>query len=310
MPGERMRLRVHPRGQGGGPGGRPTWTTAPWWSSRGAGGTGRRGGGGGGHLGVAEPVRQDDLHPAGVVRCGERPSRGPGLVVAAAGYGTRLELGLPKQYVPLLGIPMLQRTLDTLATCPAVDALVVVVNEPDIEYCAVRDRPGAHREGGRGRGRRRRAGAVGAQRAGRPRRSRHLGPGGRARRRPAAGDLRRHHPDVVARLAADDGWRARCWASPPPTPSRWSTKTGWWSPTPRRAGRVWRAQTPQIFRWEALLDAYAQTPTTSCCAPPTTPRWWRPGAAGCHGQGLARELQDHRPGGPAPRRADPRGAKT
>ena len=57
------------------------------------------------------------------------------LVVAAAGYGTRLEAGLPKQYAPLLGIPMLQRTLNTLATCPAVDALVVVVNEPDLEYC-------------------------------------------------------------------------------------------------------------------------------------------------------------------------------
>ena len=57
------------------------------------------------------------------------------LVVAAAGYGTRLELGMPKQYVPLLGIPMLQRTLDTLGNCPAVDALVVVVNEADVEYC-------------------------------------------------------------------------------------------------------------------------------------------------------------------------------
>jgi 2-C-methyl-D-erythritol 4-phosphate cytidylyltransferase len=57
------------------------------------------------------------------------------LVVAAAGYGTRLDSGVPKQYVPLLGIPMLQRTLNTLATCPSVDALVVVVNEPDLEYC-------------------------------------------------------------------------------------------------------------------------------------------------------------------------------
>jgi 2-C-methyl-D-erythritol 4-phosphate cytidylyltransferase len=57
------------------------------------------------------------------------------LVVAAAGYGTRLDSGLPKQYVPLLGIPMLQRTLSTLATCPAVDALVVVVNNTDVEYC-------------------------------------------------------------------------------------------------------------------------------------------------------------------------------
>jgi 2-C-methyl-D-erythritol 4-phosphate cytidylyltransferase len=57
------------------------------------------------------------------------------LVVAAAGYGTRLNSGLPKQYVPILGIPMLQRTLSSLTSCEAIDALVVVVNPEDVEYC-------------------------------------------------------------------------------------------------------------------------------------------------------------------------------
>src|SRR3990172_6128271 len=57
------------------------------------------------------------------------------LVVAAAGYGTRLNSGLPKQYVPLLGIPMLQRTLALLSSCPQVDAMLVVVNIEDVEYC-------------------------------------------------------------------------------------------------------------------------------------------------------------------------------
>jgi 2-C-methyl-D-erythritol 4-phosphate cytidylyltransferase len=57
------------------------------------------------------------------------------LVVASAGYGTRLQSGLPKQYVPLLGIPMLQRTLQALSACPAVDALTVVVNYEDVDYC-------------------------------------------------------------------------------------------------------------------------------------------------------------------------------
>ncbi|MBC7293379.1 MAG: 2-C-methyl-D-erythritol 4-phosphate cytidylyltransferase, partial [Thermoleophilia bacterium] len=58
------------------------------------------------------------------------------LVVAAAGYGNRLNSGLPKQYVPLLGIPMLQRTLSALSSCPEVNAMVVVVNYEDVEYCS------------------------------------------------------------------------------------------------------------------------------------------------------------------------------
>lgn len=57
------------------------------------------------------------------------------LVVAAAGYGVRLDSGLPKQYVPLLGIPIVQRTLSTLGGCDAVDAIVVAVNPQDVEYC-------------------------------------------------------------------------------------------------------------------------------------------------------------------------------
>jgi len=57
------------------------------------------------------------------------------MVVAAAGFGTRLNSRLPKQYVPLLGIPMLQRTLSALSGCVDVDALAVVVNFQDVEYC-------------------------------------------------------------------------------------------------------------------------------------------------------------------------------
>lgn len=58
------------------------------------------------------------------------------VVVPAAGYGVRLDSGLPKQYVPLLGIPLLQHTLRALNSCPRVDALVVVVHPQDVDYCA------------------------------------------------------------------------------------------------------------------------------------------------------------------------------
>ena len=50
--------------------------------------------------------------------------------------------------------------------------------------------------------------------------------------------------------------------------------------TPERR-TVWRAQTPQIFRWQALMDAYAADAGRGAAAlPPTTPRWWRRAGAG------------------------------
>ena len=177
----------------------------------------------------------------------------------AAGYGTRLGLGLPKQYVPLLGIPMLQRTLDTLGNCPAVDALVVVVNEPDVEYCRVGDWC--------------RSASPRWWRwwpAGRSGRSR-CATGWRALAEAGTWDLVGIHDGARPLVTCDDdhpdggrpgrrrsGWRARCSASPAPTPSRSWTRTGVVTATPDRR-TIWRAQTPQIFRWEALMDAYAET---------------------------------------------------
>ena len=113
------------------------------------------------------------------------------LVVAAAGYGTRLDSGLPKQYVPLLGIPMLQRTLSALSSCPEVDALVVVVNPQDMEYCLneiAMERIGKVVQvtgGGEERAFSVRNGLLGVGRG------RLVGPGRRARRSAAPGDVRR-----------------------------------------------------------------------------------------------------------------------
>ena len=80
-----------------------------------AGGRGRPGRG---HFDPAESLRQDGLRQDGVVveRSENMDGRGSRLaiVVTAAGRGARFESRLPKQYVPLLGIPMLQRTLSAL----------------------------------------------------------------------------------------------------------------------------------------------------------------------------------------------------
>jgi 2-C-methyl-D-erythritol 4-phosphate cytidylyltransferase len=180
------------------------------------------------------------------------------LVVAGAGYGTRLDLGMPKQYVPLLGIPMLQRTLDTLATCPAVDALVVVVNEPDIDYCEtelVRER----------------IGKVVDVVAGGSERVLSVRNGLRALAEAGTWDLVGTHDgarplvtcDEVTRtveaLAADERLAGAVLGVPSTDTMKMVDENGLVVATPDRR-RVWRAQTPQIFRWHLLMDAYAETP--------------------------------------------------
>ena len=52
-------------------------------------------------------------------------------VIPAAGSGSRFGGDIPKQYLPLLGQPLLAWTLARLATHPAVDGLMVVVAAAD-----------------------------------------------------------------------------------------------------------------------------------------------------------------------------------
>ena len=180
-----------------------------------------------------------------------------GLVVAAAGYGTRLELGVPKQYVPLLGIPMLQRTLDTLSNCSAVDALVVVVNDADIDFC----RSELIKE---------RIGKVVAVVAGGDERAFSVRNGLAALVEAGSWDLVGTHDgarplvtcDEIARtveaLVADSGLAGAVPGVPSADTIKIVDDKGVVVATPERR-TMWRAQTPQIFRWDALLDAYAET---------------------------------------------------
>jgi 2-C-methyl-D-erythritol 4-phosphate cytidylyltransferase len=180
------------------------------------------------------------------------------LVVAGAGHGTRLGLEMPKQYVPLLGIPMLQRTLDTLGTCPAVDALLVVVNEEDVEYCRselVQERiqkvvkvvaGGAERAISvrNGLGALVEAGSwdlVGTHDGARP--------------LVTCEDIAK----TAAALAADERLVGAVLGIPTTDTIKMVDKDGIVTASPDRR-LVWQAQTPQIFRWEALLDAYTETP--------------------------------------------------
>ena len=92
-------------------------------------GTGR---GGRGDLGAAEPLGQDGVHQAGVA---------DGVPASGAHRGRRRlrprwARAVPSSTCSLLGVPMLQRTVARAGFCDEVDALVVVVNPEDVEYCA------------------------------------------------------------------------------------------------------------------------------------------------------------------------------
>lgn len=56
-------------------------------------------------------------------------------IIVAGGSGTRMNTSVKKQYLPLLGISVLRRTLDTFNSCEDIDRICLVVPEEDIPYC-------------------------------------------------------------------------------------------------------------------------------------------------------------------------------
>ena len=56
-------------------------------------------------------------------------------VITAAGRGTRMKSDTNKQYMEISGIPVLTRTISTFQQCEAIDEIILVVNEDDIDFC-------------------------------------------------------------------------------------------------------------------------------------------------------------------------------
>ncbi|MCX8033141.1 MAG: 2-C-methyl-D-erythritol 4-phosphate cytidylyltransferase [Thermoleophilia bacterium] len=177
------------------------------------------------------------------------------IVVAAAGYGTRLDSGLPKQYVPLLGVPMLQRTLMALSACPRVDALALVVHPQDVGYCSMEvDR--------------RQIGKVVAVVPGGEKRAFSVRNGLRALAEIGAWDLVGVHDGArplvtsaeieraVAALEEDPRLDGVVLGVPAVDTIKLVDENHLIARTLDRS-RLWHAQTPQIFRWRVLLDAYS-----------------------------------------------------
>jgi 2-C-methyl-D-erythritol 4-phosphate cytidylyltransferase len=178
------------------------------------------------------------------------------LVVAAAGQGARLDSRLPKQYVPLLGIPMLQRTLATLSSCRQVDALAVVVNPSDMDYCRMEieseqiDKVVAVAPGGDERPLSVRNGLRALAEAGT---WDLVGVHDGARPLVTCEEIAK----AVEALAADAALDGVVLAIPSTDTIKIVDEKGLVTSTPERQ-HVWRAQTPQIFRWQTLMEAYRQ----------------------------------------------------
>lgn len=76
-------------------------------------------------------------------------------IIPAAGSGTRIGEGMPKQYIPLAGVPLLTHTLHRFQRSPLIDEIIVVVRRGEVtrvrrEIVAPHDLPKVRRivEGG------------------------------------------------------------------------------------------------------------------------------------------------------------------
>ena len=68
-------------------------------------------------------------------------------VVPAAGSGTRMGDPLPKQYLPINGLPMILHTLTAMARVVRIETIVVVIAADDSHWDAVISRY-THERGG------------------------------------------------------------------------------------------------------------------------------------------------------------------
>lgn len=56
-------------------------------------------------------------------------------IIVAAGSGSRFNSVKPKQFLDLLGKPLILHTLETFDACPAIDEIILVVPASELENC-------------------------------------------------------------------------------------------------------------------------------------------------------------------------------
>ena len=172
-------------------------------------------------------------------------------IVPAAGGGTRMAGALPKQYLPLAGIPLLARTLQALRASGRVDSLILVVPPGQEARCRteILEPFGLHADA--------------------------VVPGGADRqasvfaglsRIPEGTDLVLVHDGarpfittevIQAAVSAAAAVGAAAVAVPVTDTIKVADPDGSVKETPER-GRLWAAQTPQVFRPALLREAHRQ----------------------------------------------------
>jgi len=171
-------------------------------------------------------------------------------IVPAAGGGSRIGSAIPKQFLPLAGIPLLARTVRALKASGRMDSLIVVVPSGQEERCQreILNPFGLTADA--------------------------VIPGGVDRQASvyagllqmsAGTDLVLVHDGarpfvtsevVLAAVAAAAEAGAAVVAVPVTDTIKVTNADGWFVETPRR-DRLWAAQTPQVFRAALLREAHA-----------------------------------------------------
>ena len=170
-------------------------------------------------------------------------------LIVAAGRGMRAGGGLPKQYVPLGGVPVLRRTLDRLLSVDLLDTVLTVIHPDDrARYEGAVEglsdaRLIAPVSGGATRGESVRAGLDQLAQSDTARVLIHDA----ARPFVSASVIR----DVLAALDEADG----AFAALPVVDALWRADRDLADQPVARDG-LWRAQTPQAFRTDTLRKAY------------------------------------------------------
>ena len=172
-------------------------------------------------------------------------------VIVAAGRGTRASSGaeVPKQYLPLAGTPVLAHSLRVLSVHPLIDTALVVISPDDAELYERTASPFAGRllrpvPGGATR----QASVLAGLEA----------LGARSPDRVLIHDAARPFldADLVGELiAALDTSAGAIAAEPVSDTLKQASADGTIARTVDRAG-LWRAQTPQAFRYAAILEAH------------------------------------------------------
>jgi 2-C-methyl-D-erythritol 4-phosphate cytidylyltransferase / 2-C-methyl-D-erythritol 2,4-cyclodiphosphate synthase len=177
-------------------------------------------------------------------------------VIVAAGRGMRARsgAGVPKQYLPLAGEPVLAHSLRVLTVHPQIDAALVVISPEDADLYEVAAAPFAGRLlspvlGGATR----QASVLAGLEA----------LGARSPERVLIHDAARPFLDadlVGALIAALDTSAGAIAAEPVSDTLKQAGADGTIARTVDRAG-LWRAQTPQAFRYAAILEAHRRAAT-------------------------------------------------